>query len=270
MPFSSVRRATRQALAWPAGPTLSGLALGAILAIGPAVVPAAQAAVCRVPGTYAAIQDAVNDVTCTRILVAAGEYRGTLAITRNVTLLGAGQDRTILDGAAGGSVVTIAPGVKVTITGVTIEGGNKPEGGGIYNQGTLTVDNSTLTANTASGGGGGIYNQGTLTVDNSTLTANTATGTFSGGGGIFNDEGTLTVENSTLTANTASFAGGGILNIKGTCTVDSNSRSVLKILCDVCRKPLSEQCDDLFLAFVTIGMASLDARLRPQPLLAFV
>ena len=50
----------------------------------------------------------------------------------------------------------------------------------------------------------------------------------------------------------------------------SNSRSVLKILCDVCRKPLSEQCDDLFLAFVTIGMASLDARLRPQPLLAFV
>jgi hypothetical protein len=50
----------------------------------------------------------------------------------------------------------------------------------------------------------------------------------------------------------------------------SNSRSVLKILCDVCRKPLSEQCDDLFLALVTIGMASLDARLRPQPLLAFV
>ena len=187
MPFSSVRRATRQALAWPAGPALSGLALGAILAIGPAVVPAAQAAVCRVPGTYAAIQDAVDDATCTRIPVAAGTYTGTLAITRSVTLLGAGPARTILDGNLGGSVVTIAPGVTVTITGVTIQGGSllAGSGGGIFNAGTLTIDNSTLTKN-AAGTGGGIFNgSGTLTVHNSTLAENEAS--VAGGGGLYNE-----------------------------------------------------------------------------------
>ena len=198
MPFSSVRRATRQALAWPAGPTLSGLALGAILAIGPAVVPAAQAAVCRVPGTYTTIQDAVNDVTCTRIQVAAGTYPGTYAITRSMTLLGAGPARTILDGEnRGGSVVMIAPGVTVTITGVTIKGGNSDFGGGIYNQGTCTVENSTFTANTARTRGGGIFhNTGTLTVHNSTFTANTA----ESGGGIYN-QGSVTLTRVTFQGN---------------------------------------------------------------------
>ena len=50
----------------------------------------------------------------------------------------------------------------------------------------------------------------------------------------------------------------------------SNSRSVLKILCDLCRKPLAEPFDDLFLAFVTTGTASIDVRLGTQPLLAGV
>jgi hypothetical protein len=50
----------------------------------------------------------------------------------------------------------------------------------------------------------------------------------------------------------------------------SNSRSVLKILCDLCRTPLAEPFDDLFLAFVTTGTASIDVRLGTQPLLAGV
>ena len=50
----------------------------------------------------------------------------------------------------------------------------------------------------------------------------------------------------------------------------SNSRSALKILCDLCRTPLAEPCDDLFLAFVTTGWASIDVRLSTQPLLACV
>ena len=45
------------------------------------------------------------------------------------------------------------------------------------------MTNSTLSGNTATGGGGGIVNDGTVTVTNSTLTGNSAA---SGGGGIFN------------------------------------------------------------------------------------
>ena len=45
-------------------------------------------------------------------------------------------------------------------------------GGGIYNAGTLTVSNSTLSGNSALDGGAGIFNVGTLTVSNSTFILN--------------------------------------------------------------------------------------------------
>src|SRR5262249_50871264 len=47
-------------------------------------------------------------------------------------------------------------------------------GGGIYNGGSLTVSNSTLSGNYAVGSGAGICNNGTLTVSGSTLSGNTA------------------------------------------------------------------------------------------------
>ena len=112
----------------------------------------------------------------------------------------------------------------LTISGLTITNGNVTDsfGGGILNTGTLTVTNSTLSGNSATGVGGGltdfgggIFNTGTLTVTNSTLSGNSATGVgvVSGsGGGIFNDLGTVTVTNSTMSGNSASFAGGGIYN----------------------------------------------------------
>ena len=85
--------------------------------------------------------------------------------------------------------------------------------GGIYNDGTLTVSNSTLSGN--NGAVGGIYNDGTLTVVNSTFSGNSGVA-----GGIFND-GTLTVVNSTVSGNSSSQGAGGIYNrsitnLKGT------------------------------------------------------
>jgi len=98
-----------------------------------------------------------------------------------------------------GAVVTLAHSAVLTSTATF--------GGGIYNQGTLTVQNSSLAGDSADWDGGGIYNQGTLTVQNSTLAGNSATG----GGGIYN-LGTLTVQNSTLAGNSADSSGGGIYN----------------------------------------------------------
>jgi len=191
------------------------LVLLAALTLGPAVVPSAQAAApCHVPSsTYPTIQAAVNDATCATITVAAGTYTEVVTIRRNVTIRGKGQESTVIDGSGRGPVVVITSST-VTISGVTIQngeassaGGSGIFGGGIRNDGTLTVESSTFANNRALRGGGGIFNDGTLTVKNSTFAGNRAPL----GGGIFNDS-TLTVENSTFSDNRAFESGGGIFN----------------------------------------------------------
>ena len=136
---------------------------------------------------------------------------GTLTIT------GLGASSLTIDANQGDfNIFKIDPSGDLSISGVTVTGVNRVTsqfGGGFYNFGILTVNNSIIFGNTvnqgSSGSGGGIYNQGTLTVSNSTLSGNSA-GSF-GGGGIKND-GTLTVTNCTLSGNTATSKGGGILN----------------------------------------------------------
>ena len=96
------------------------------------------------------------------------------ALDNNITIQGPGaSDLTVQrDSSAPDFSVFIADtGGTVTISGMTIAGGNPGStsadyGGGILNSGTLTVNNSTFTNNSAPfGGGGGIYNTGTLTVN---------------------------------------------------------------------------------------------------------
>jgi uncharacterized delta-60 repeat protein len=109
-------------------------------------------------------------------------------------------------------VFQVNSGVSAEISNLTVSSGmTTSNGGGIYNQGTLTVNNGTFTNNTANNGGG-IYNQGTLTVNNSTFTNNSANqGTGPYGGGIYNN-GTLTASTCTFAGNFASADGGGILS----------------------------------------------------------
>ncbi len=95
----------------------------------------------------------------------------------------------------------------LTVTDSTVSGADDTPGygGAIMNDasGVLMVTGSTLSGNTAGGYGGGIMNDGTLTVSNSTLADNTATGV---GGGIDN-QGTATVTDTTMTGNEAEFGG---------------------------------------------------------------
>ena len=105
-------------------------------------------------------------------------------------------------------------------TGSRVEG----DGGGVYNyDGTVTMYGGTISGNTASRYGGGVCNYGTLTMENVTISGNTAA---TSGGGVYIYNGTLTMENVTVSDNTANNSedtyeanGGGICCYAGTLTI---------------------------------------------------
>jgi hypothetical protein len=141
-------------------------------------------------------------------------------------------------------------GGTLTLSGVAVtHSSTTDDGGGISNAGTMTIQSSVISANTASlsGGtnafpeGGGIYNAGTMHLVLSTVTGNHATATgatdqsFPLGGGIFNSgNGELTIDRSTISANDASAdamggnqarAGGGAINNRHNLTITRSTVS---------------------------------------------
>ncbi len=124
---------------------------------------------------------------------------------------------------SGGSSVT------VSISGLTIANGNSAEGGGISNNGTLTVSDCTISGNHASLVGGGLVNNNgrTVTLTNCTLSGNAADDSSSAGGAIFN-LGTMIISNCTLAGNSSGDDGGALSNSGGmvvmrNCTISGNS-----------------------------------------------
>jgi len=125
-------------------------------------------------------------------------------------------------------------GVSAEIRGMTLTGGRAVSGSaelydglGIRNDGVLTISDSTISENTfyfgfLSGRGGGVYNTGTLTLENSAVSGN---GTWNGeGGGVYNT-GILTLENSAVSGNgTQHGDGGGVYNT-GTLTLVNSAVS---------------------------------------------
>ncbi|MBI5458130.1 pectinesterase family protein [Methanobacterium sp.] len=131
--------------------------------------------------------------------VASGTYTENLKITKNVTLVGAGSSTTNIDGNNKGSCIQISPGVTVEITGFNIVRGNAHSGGGINNQGTLTLKDSVVADNRGQLGGG-ICNNGpsaVLTLKNTQVIFNSAYH----GSGIANHRGTMFLEDSRIEEN---------------------------------------------------------------------
>ena len=108
----------------------------------------------------------------------------------------------------------IRNGGTLTVTGSAIYTNTaSKDGGGIANKGKAWVVNTALVANTAqTGEGGGLLNSisGTLTVSNTTISANSA----ASGGGIAN-RSTVSATNVTIAFNSAA-AGGGLNNLNPT------------------------------------------------------
>jgi hypothetical protein len=102
----------------------------------------------------------------------------------------------------------------LTLTNVSFNGNDATNGGALYiasTASTVQLTDVTMQLNTAVNFGGAIYNNGTLTADDLTLTDNTA----ADGGGIYNS-GTARIESqSSIQRNIAYAAGGGIFNNAG-------------------------------------------------------
>ena len=160
----------------------------------------------------------VFGVTGTIVLNCAGG--GPVTISKNLAISGPGAANLAVSGNNACTVFVVNLGVTATISGLTIENGFETTGGGIYDNGTLTVNNSTLSGNSASSSSGNVFGGGiyvaagaTATVSNSTLSGNVANLVNAGGGGAIANLGTLTVSKSTFSSNsTAGGWGGGIYN----------------------------------------------------------
>ena len=202
---------------------------------------------------------------------------GELVIDKELTVIGAGPETTVIQAAASldlavHRVIRITEGSVVSISGVTIRYGKEAStekrmipfhsegvglpssgieaisaqfGGGVYNQGTLTLTDSIVTENFA-GGGGGIFNGAKITIENSSITGNrsggsgggifnggilhaaniTVEGNFGGVGAGFSNWGEASVIASTINNNHSSATGGGIQNSSiGVLTLDSSTVS---------------------------------------------
>ncbi|HET6869921.1 MAG TPA: choice-of-anchor Q domain-containing protein [Solirubrobacteraceae bacterium] len=199
----------------------------------------------------------------TAIVVPAGTFALAglpLTLTGNASISGAGAAATTVTGGGQSQVLLVKPGATASVSGLTVTGGQSPSvctnplcvgarlpssglpGGGIANDGTLTLTGVTVSGNRTGAGtlngactppnpaapcsggfggdGGGISNSrtGTLTIVASTISGNT-TGTGAAGqpgppndtpggsgnaghGGGISNAGTLTIKNSTIAGNT--------------------------------------------------------------------
>ncbi len=136
-------------------------------------------------------------------------------------------------------VFTTSSGTVVAFNDITIQNGRittgSSFGGGIYSQGTTTVQRALVTNNYVNGFGGGIAQQdptngGSLTVTDSTISYNTG---VSQGGGLWNGlntTGAMNITNSTIVFNTqeasvATIGGGGVAYRGGNGSITNSTIS---------------------------------------------
>ena len=169
-------------------------------------------------------------------------FTGLPAITSRITIEGNGATIARQVPAPGFSVMVVTNFGDLTLHHLTLSGsvfyaglrnygtasikdsvisGNSE--GGVFNRGTLTIDNSSISDNQVPQfyyyAAGGVTNRGTLIIENSTISGNGSRY----GGGIVNYN-TLTIENSTISGNMAPFSGGGLIN-RGTATIQNSTIS---------------------------------------------
>ncbi len=149
---------------------------------------------------------------------------GLPSIQHTLEIDGTGQTITV-DGGGASRVFLNFSGA-LTLNNLTIANGHSTgNGGGVFNNGPLTVINSTFVGNSAAAGGA-ISNSeiGVLTVTNCTFSGNVGTG--GGGGAIFTNNGG-TISSSTFSGNSGGSTGATGAAIFGNGSTVEVSNSIL-------------------------------------------
>ncbi len=159
-----------------------------------------------VESSSGAVSTAAATLTLTGAISLADQYAGTV-ITFDPTVFGTAQTITLqgtdleLSNTSLATTITGPSKVGVTITGNQASRVFQVDGGV-----TASISGLTITGGSTSGNGGGILNDGALTLTGVTLTQNTARY----GGAIFTQGGSLSLALCTIAGNTAAVSGGGI------------------------------------------------------------
>jgi hypothetical protein len=172
---------------------------------------------------------------------------GNFTITKDLNLVGdLVPGDTFLLGGSAGTVLTIGAGATVSIAQLGINGGaasigggivndgdltlgegalvfGNDDGGGVFNNGTLRMTgDATISVNFSFNSGGGLYNTGTAIVEDDAAIRDNTSAAGPGfavlGGGIFND-GSLTLRGNASVRNNFATNGGGVFN-DGTLTLE--------------------------------------------------
>ncbi len=170
------------------------------------------------------IQSAIGKTSAgDTIIIGPGTYAENLSIAESITLQGADQTTTIIDGQALGSTILIN-NATVNLSGVTVRNGQNSYGAGINigSSAVVNISNSRISQNTGSGGGAGIANQGSLKLINVSLSDNINNGNDNGGG--LRNLGSAELINSVVNNNQSASNAGGIYN-RGVLTLTNSALS---------------------------------------------
>jgi hypothetical protein len=189
-----------------------------------------------VPCLIAAINEANANGEANTIRLAAGTYtltapdnpqNGLPMITSPLTITGRRAETTIIERDASAPrfrLLQVAQAGTLTLKRLTLRGGDTLSGGGgIRNQGTLTLVHTMVTANDGGIlGGGGILNNGSLALAHTTVITN-GSSQVATGGGIATSGGMVTITHSTIARNLALLQGGGLSISGGTVTLHATT-----------------------------------------------
>ena len=131
-----------------------------------------------------------------------------------ITIVGEDPQETVVVGDHGDKVFHVLPGGVLHFESVMARRGSDNLGGGVLNQGTLTLTDAILRDN-GGNSGSGVYTTGPLTVTSSSIRDNRAA--FNGGGGIATSTASaLSIDTSELVDNVAASLGrGGGVSVSG-------------------------------------------------------